>query len=172
KGGRTGEVREHHGDLTAFGSVLSWLRKCRGSCGRRRVRRLFRTQSSDGIQQHAAMAESLDAKLLEVLRRQPRQNLLVDLVLAERGLIPFETKAPQPFSEVHGSAACLAGRDDPSDETACPGQASARRTARPVAGVPARTYPKGVWRIADGIDGRNGNRRNRCHRRARLVQSV
>jgi hypothetical protein len=40
------------------------------------------------------MAESLDAKLLEVLRRQPRQNLLVDLVLAERGLIPFETKAP------------------------------------------------------------------------------
>lgn len=80
------------------------------------------------------MAESLDAKLLKVLRRQARQNLLVDFVLAERGLIPFETKAPQPFSDVHGSAACLAGRDDPSDETACPGQASARRTTRPSLG--------------------------------------
>ena len=40
---RTDEVREHHGDLTAFGSVLSGLRKCRGSGRRRRVRRLFRT---------------------------------------------------------------------------------------------------------------------------------
>ena len=89
------------------------------------------------------MAESLDAKLLEVLRRQARQNLLVDLVLAERGLIPFETKAPQPFSDVHGGAACLAGRDDPSDETACPGQASARRTHARRWG-PGEDLPKGV----------------------------
>ena len=49
------------------------------------------------------MPERRYAKLLQVLRRQARQDRVVNLVLAECGLIPFEAKAPQPTSEVHDS---------------------------------------------------------------------
>lgn len=89
------------------------------------------------------MAECVDAKLLEVLRRQARQNLLIDLVLAERGLIPFETKAPQPFSEVHGGAAHLPDGMIPLTKQRVQGRRwTAARTL--VVGVPARTYPEGL----------------------------
>jgi hypothetical protein len=47
------------------------------------------------------MPDSNDAKVLQVLRRQARQDLLIDLVFAERRLIPFETKAAQSMTEVH-----------------------------------------------------------------------
>ncbi len=41
------------------------------------------------------MPQRRDAKLLQVLSRQARKNRLVYLVLAERGLILSEAKAPQ-----------------------------------------------------------------------------
>jgi hypothetical protein len=47
------------------------------------------------------MPDSNDGKVLQVLRRQARQDLLIDLVFAERRLIPFETKAAQSMTEVH-----------------------------------------------------------------------
>jgi hypothetical protein len=37
------------------------------------------------------------------------QNLVVDLVLAECRLVPFEAKAPRPTAEVHPNAVTLAG---------------------------------------------------------------
>src|SRR5215472_177795 len=46
----------------------------------------------------------LRSKILQVLRRQSWQELLVDRVLAECRLILFEAKAPQPTSEVHEDA--------------------------------------------------------------------
>jgi hypothetical protein len=47
------------------------------------------------------VSDDNDAKVLQVLGRQTRQDLLIDLVFAERRLIPFETKAAEPIPEVH-----------------------------------------------------------------------
>jgi hypothetical protein len=50
------------------------------------------------------VTECCHAKLLQVLFRQTRKNHLINLVLAEGPLIPFEAKAPQPTPEVHDIA--------------------------------------------------------------------
>ena len=50
------------------------------------------------------MPECRDAKLLQVLRRQVRQDRLVDLILAECSLILSEAEGPQPYAEVHDNA--------------------------------------------------------------------
>ena len=50
------------------------------------------------------MPDNADAQILQVFRRQARKNRFVNLVLAERSLISFEAKAPQPTSEVHNGA--------------------------------------------------------------------
>jgi hypothetical protein len=42
------------------------------------------------------VAECRDAKLLQVFRRQVRQDRPVDVVLAERSLMLSKAKAPQP----------------------------------------------------------------------------
>ena len=47
------------------------------------------------------MPERRNPKLFQVLGRQARQNPLVLLVLAERRLIAFEAKVPQPDNNVH-----------------------------------------------------------------------
>jgi len=47
------------------------------------------------------MPDKGNAPILQVFRRKARQDGLVDCVLAERRLILFETKAPQPISKVH-----------------------------------------------------------------------
>jgi hypothetical protein len=41
-------------------------------------------------------------ELLQVLRRQPRQDRVVDLILAECRLILFEAKPPQPICQLPG----------------------------------------------------------------------
>src|SRR5262249_16212838 len=53
-------------------------------------------QSSDGIQQLHTVTKRGDAKLLQVLVRQARENRLVYVVLAEDRLILPEAKVPQP----------------------------------------------------------------------------
>ena len=45
-----------------------------------------------------------DAKLLQVLRRQAREDGFINLVLAEDLLVPSEAKAPQPNHYVHDDA--------------------------------------------------------------------
>jgi hypothetical protein len=50
------------------------------------------------------VTECRHAKLLQVLFRQTRKNRLINLVLSEGPLIPFEAKAPQPTPEVHDIA--------------------------------------------------------------------
>ena len=47
------------------------------------------------------MSDDNEAKVLQALGRQTRQDLLIDLVFAERRLIPLKTKAAQPIPEVH-----------------------------------------------------------------------
>jgi len=50
------------------------------------------------------MPQCCDAKLLQVVRRQIRQNSLVYLVVAECRLILPEAQAPQPPTDVHDGA--------------------------------------------------------------------
>ena len=74
------------------------------------------------------MSDRTDALLLQVFRRQPRQNRIVDLILSECSLVSFEAKTPQPTLDVHedvalaqptvgnhlpGETTCLGDRDDP-----------------------------------------------------------
>ena len=98
------KVGEHHRDLAALGAVFgmcAWGTR-RGRCvnGGRLAARVA-TQSSDSIEQLAAVPERGDAKLLQVLRRQARKNRLVYLILAECRLILPEAQAPQPDHNVH-----------------------------------------------------------------------
>jgi hypothetical protein len=69
-------------------------------CFRARVSAL----SGDGVEQLTAVPDNNYAKILQVLRRQARQDRVVDLVLAECRLVPFEAKAPQPTPEIHDGA--------------------------------------------------------------------
>jgi hypothetical protein len=66
------------------------------------------------------MPDKYDAKILQVLRRQTRQDRVVDLMLAECRLIFFEAKPPQPTHDVHGGAP--REPHDPLSETACLGE--------------------------------------------------
>ena len=50
------------------------------------------------------MPECRYAKLLQVVRRQARQDRFVNLVLAEDLLVLSEAKAPQPNHNVHDDA--------------------------------------------------------------------
>ena len=52
-----------------------------------------------------------DAKLLQVLLREARQNRLVYLVLAECRLVLPEAQAPQPDHNVHSDAPSAGGDD-------------------------------------------------------------
>ena len=47
------------------------------------------------------MPESGNTKLLQVFSRQARQDPLLNLVLAEGPLVPFEAKTAQPDHNVH-----------------------------------------------------------------------
>src|ERR1700747_1651092 len=70
------------------------------------------------------MSDKSDAKILQVLSRQPRQDRVVDLILAEGRLILFEAKLPQPTSDVHGGTLVRLPLHDPLGETACLGRGS------------------------------------------------
>src|SRR5262249_39780492 len=74
------EVGKHHRHLAALGVVFgrgAWGTRC-GRCvkGRRPTARVV-TQSSDGIQEFHTVTERGNAKLLQVLVRQARENRLV-----------------------------------------------------------------------------------------------
>ena len=83
---------------------LAALRLAGGASDRRRRCARFSAQSGDGVEQLTAMPDKSDTKVLQVLRRQVRQDRVVDLILAECRLILFEAKPPQPTSDVHGGA--------------------------------------------------------------------
>jgi hypothetical protein len=99
QGGRADQIDEHHRELPPLG-----LR--RGSCqGRARRGAGLRlcapgrwglaasTQGGDGVEQLAPVADDGDAHVLEVVAREPGQDLGVDLVVAEHRLVPIEPQA-------------------------------------------------------------------------------
>jgi putative SOS response-associated peptidase YedK len=53
------------------------------------------------IEELTAVPQRSNAKLLQVLRRQLRQDHFVDLIFAECRLVLCEAKAPQPSHNVH-----------------------------------------------------------------------
>ena len=69
------------------------------------------------------MPKCRDAKLLQVLLRQPWKNRLVNLVLAERSLVLSEAKAPQPDHDVHDGGLSLHSMHDRPNDKGCPAQA-------------------------------------------------
>src|SRR5262249_25609614 len=71
----------------------------------KRPQRGRNVSSSDSVEQLAAVPHNADAQVLQVLRRQVRQDSVVDLILSECGLVPFEAKTPQPTLDVHEDAA-------------------------------------------------------------------
>src|SRR5262245_40773798 len=83
----------------------------RGGCCRIRRRsgcchHVFRmgAESSNRIEQRTTVADDGDAKVLQVLGRQVRQDLFGYFVLAECCLILPEAQAPQPDHNVHDGA--------------------------------------------------------------------
>src|ERR1700741_1194558 len=59
---RTDEVREHHGDLAALGSVLCNIVAFQRGCGNWRWCARLNSQSCDGIEQLTAMPDKDDTK--------------------------------------------------------------------------------------------------------------
>jgi len=52
------------------------------------------SQGFDGVEQLTPMPDKSDTKILQVLRRQPQKDRVVDLILAECRLILFQAKFP------------------------------------------------------------------------------
>ena len=118
---RTDKVRKHHGDLAALGGVLGRFVGCQRSVAYRRWCARFSAQGGYSVQQLTPMSDKSDAKILQIFRRQTRQDRVVDLIFAEGRLIFFEAEFPQPISDVHGGAPVRLAVHDPPGETACLG---------------------------------------------------
>jgi hypothetical protein len=63
-------------------------------------------EHSDCPQQSAAISK-YDAELLQVLIRQVTQNVGIDCVFAEVGLMPPKAKASEPVSDIPWSRAAV-----------------------------------------------------------------
>ena len=61
-------------------------------------------QSGDSFEECSAVTNWTDANFLQVLRREAREDPLVDLVVAEGHLVFFEAQAPQPDHDIHDGA--------------------------------------------------------------------
>ena len=73
----------------------------------------------DRVEQPSSIANNRDANVLEVVNRQPRQQVRVDLVVPERLFILAEPKTAKPPADIHRRAS-LAWQHDRSDAAACP----------------------------------------------------
>ena len=97
--GRADQIAEHHRQLPAFGIGRS--RCISGAAAVTAVGRRRGAERGDGVEQLAAMPDRGNAKILEILRRQLRQHLPVDLVVAERRRIALKAQTLQPRRYVH-----------------------------------------------------------------------
>ena len=96
--GRADQVDEHHRELAALGlerrrgSRIG--RRCGAGLGRGGRRRLGRgAQGGDRLEHPAPVADDGDADVLEVVGGQLRQDLAVDVVVAERLGVMLQTEA-------------------------------------------------------------------------------
>jgi hypothetical protein len=82
------QIAEHHRQLPAFGS------RCSGSSLRCSID--IAEQCGDRLEQLAAVADRGHAKADQVIGRQLRQHLGIDIVVAESGLVSLEAQVAQP----------------------------------------------------------------------------
>lgn len=80
---RAHEIAEHHGDLAPFGGVFARPVDRGKHLGRGRPRIRISAQGGDGVQQLTTVPNESDTEIFQVLRRQPRQDRVIDRVLAE-----------------------------------------------------------------------------------------
>ena len=100
KRGRSDEIDNHHGEMTAFGGGR-FCDPCRHRPRDRRCREACARQLFNRGQQPAAMPHRGDAEVLEVFRRQLSKNLQVDGVLAKCSLVLTETEPAEPIGDLH-----------------------------------------------------------------------
>jgi hypothetical protein len=98
------------------------------------------TQGRNGIEQLTTVSNNPDTEVLQVLRRQVRQDLLVDRVLAECRLILFEAKAPQPTPDIHESAIEQRTHLGECERCMTVGMSSGRGSGRDQFGRPYRSF--------------------------------
>jgi hypothetical protein len=86
-------------------------------CGFGQRLRSLRPELGDRVEQAAAVADRRNAQLPQIFRRQPAQDLPVDIVGAEREQILVRPETAQPFRNVHCNSR---GRMSPRSITAPP----------------------------------------------------
>jgi hypothetical protein len=101
---RADQVTKHDGELAAFGvdphPSLPRLRgRVKDGIGRGGSR--IAGERGDRTEQPAAMADRGDAELAQILGRQLRQNLAVDVIVAEVRRILLKPEPAQPFGQIH-----------------------------------------------------------------------
>ena len=74
------------------------------SAGKRDVCGLYVRQRSDRVKQPSPVANNGNADVLEVVNRQPRQQVRVDLVVPELLLVLTEPKTAKPPADIHRRA--------------------------------------------------------------------
>jgi len=104
KARRADEVEEQDGDRTALGGNFGTVR--RRGLGRRRGNACGSCagQCGDCNKQPAPIANRRDANIFEVVCRQPRQHVRVNLVVSELLLVLTEAEAAKPIADIHGRA--------------------------------------------------------------------
>jgi len=97
------KINKHHCHLTAFsgvggGCVFVRQNRKRPSFGS------LTAQKGDRVKQLAAVSDTIDTEVFQILRRQVRQDLFVNLVFAKCRCIALEAEALQPSCEFHNVA--------------------------------------------------------------------
>jgi hypothetical protein len=95
--GRTDEVAKHHRELSTLGVGR---RRCKG-WRRRYGHGRVGAEGADGGEELTPVADRGHADADQIVGRQMRQHLGIDIVLAKRTLVLFETQALQPAPYVH-----------------------------------------------------------------------
>jgi hypothetical protein len=102
---RADEIAEHHRDRAPLRRYPKTPR--RPGLGWRRSharRRRFDGRGGDRGEKPAPVANRGDPDVLEVVRRQLRQHVRIDLVVSEIRLVLAEAEAAKPPANVHGRA--------------------------------------------------------------------
>ena len=84
--------------------IVSWRRSARRAgpaADRPRLHGGLGAQRGDRLEKLAPMATKCHPEILEVLRRELRQHVPIDLVITQRLVVTLKTKAAQPYRYVH-----------------------------------------------------------------------
>ena len=107
QGRRVDQINKHNGQLTPLCAghrrCSRCLLRCQSVIDRWDLTSAvgFALEGSDGVEHPTAVADRCYADVLEVLTCQPRQQIGIDVILAERRFVLLQTQASQPSRNVH-----------------------------------------------------------------------